>query len=196
MHDHYTDPLRTAALFRDFSGPWGFCGGRAVDLFLDRPVRPHKDVDIAVLRRDQAALYALLTGQGWTPEIAHKGTLTPWPGEYLAPPLHGIWWHNENFQPPFLEVLLNEAENDTFLFRRYTALTRPLGQAFLRTRSGLPVLAPEIVVLYKAGDADRPENTIDFEALLPALMPEQRTWLANALTVLYPNHPWLAKMVG
>ena len=42
-------------LMADF--PNRYCGFWAIDLFLDRPTRPHKDVDIAILRLDQRTLY-------------------------------------------------------------------------------------------------------------------------------------------
>lgn len=189
---HFFEPLCVAGILSDFPAPWGFCGGWAVDLFLDRPVRPHKDVDIAILRRDQIALQHLLTEAGWTLDIAYKGELMPWStGEFLAPPKHGIWGRHTSFQPSFLEVLLNEAEQDRFLFRRNTRFSLPMEQAFFSTRSGLPILAPEIVLLYKAGEVERPENTSDMEALLPALDSRQHNWLVEALTALYPQHPWL-----
>lgn len=193
---HFFEPLCIAGIFSDFPAPWGFCGGWAVDLFLDRPVRHHKDVDIAILRRDQTALQHLLTEAGWTLDVAYKGELTPWStGDILALPKHGIWARHTSFQPSFLEVLLNEAEHNRFLFRRNPRLSLPLEQIFLPTRSGLPVLAPEIVLLYKAGEVERPENTSDMEALFPALDSQQRNWLVEAITTLYPQHPWLTTMI-
>ncbi len=47
-------------LMADFPGRWGFCGGWAIDLFLARPTRAHKDIDLAILRRDQRTLYRYL----------------------------------------------------------------------------------------------------------------------------------------
>ena len=39
---------------------WGFCGGWAIDLFLNRITRSHKDVDIAILRTDQHLVFDFL----------------------------------------------------------------------------------------------------------------------------------------
>lgn len=193
QEQHFFEPFRIAEIFNSFPAPWGFCGGWAVDLFLDRPVRPHKDVDIAILRRDQLLLQTLLTEAGWVLDVAFKGTLTSWQsGDVLELPKHGIWGRHSSFQPSFLEVLLNEAANSRFLFRRNTALSLPIEQTFLRTESGLPILAPEIVLLYKAGETDRPENTTDMEALVPALSAQQRRWFVESLTALNPQHHWLA----
>jgi hypothetical protein len=194
---HFLEPFRIAQIFDRFPFPWGFCGGWAIDLFLDRPLRPHKDVDVAVLRRHQLPLQQLLTGEGWTLDVAFKGGLTPWTtGEFLELPRHGIWGRHDSFQPSFLEILLNEATDTSFLFRRNTSISLSLEQAFLPTQSGLPILAPEIVLLYKSGESERPENRSDMEAVLPALSHQQRQWLNEALTAFSPQHQWLAVIEG
>src|SRR5947207_12481576 len=71
---------------------WGFCGGWAIDLFLNRITRLHKDVDVAILRTDQRLLFAFLRQQGWTLEQAVDGKLYPFQeDEFLTLPVHTIW---------------------------------------------------------------------------------------------------------
>jgi hypothetical protein len=53
------------------------------------------------------------------------------------------------------------------------------------------VLAPEIQLLYKSKGL-RPKDQADFDAVLPALRPEQRRWLRDALTIESPSHTWLS----
>jgi hypothetical protein len=89
-------------------------------------------------------------------------------------------------------VLLNEIDDQTFRFRRDQAVTCPLDQAFVRAASGLPILAPEIVLLYKSSSLE-PDNWADFRAALPALSPARRAWLEVALARTAPSHPWLAE---
>ena len=116
----FPEARAVTALLADFTRPWAFCGGWAIDLFLDRQTRAHKDVDIAVARRDQLRLQAYLAGRGWHLQIAHQGTLTDWqPGEYVELPRHGIWCQNPAAEPDFLEILLNEITTVD------NALTRP-----------------------------------------------------------------------
>jgi hypothetical protein len=69
-------------------------------------------------------------------------------------------------------------------------VTLGLDKAFIRASSGLPILAPEIALLYKSRDLDA-KNWARFHAALPALDAEQRAWLQAALTRLDPAHPWL-----
>src|SRR3989304_4624999 len=49
-----------------------------------------------------------------------------------------------------LEILLNEGEGPRWRFRRDPRITRPLALAGMRTADGVPFLAPEIVLPYKA----------------------------------------------
>jgi len=183
-----------AALLADFPRPWAFCGGWAIDLFLDRQTRAHKDIDVAVARRDQLEAQAYLTERGWRLQIAHQGTLTDWPpGEYLELPRHGIWGRHRSFEPDFLEVLLNEIEDGIFHFRRDQAIVCPLDQAFTRAPSGLSILAPEIALLYKSSSLE-PDNWADLRAMLPALNAARRAWLGATLARHDPRHPWLAEL--
>ncbi len=183
-----------AAMLADLAVPWAFCGGWAIDLFLDRQTREHKDVDVAVARRDQLAVQAYLQERGWHLQVAHQGILPDWPpGEYLELPRHGIWGRHPTFRPDFLEVLLNEIEDDAFRFRRDRTITLPLTRAFLRAPGGLPILAPELALLYKSSSLDA-DNWSDFRAALPALSPESRDWLGAALARTSPGHPWLPEL--
>jgi hypothetical protein len=181
------------ALFATLPCPWCFCGGWAIDLFLGRQTRPHKDVDVAVLRRDQLLCRSHLQGQGWHLEVAADGGFLPWPdGVALESPLHAVWCKHDGFDPPFVEVLLNEVDGGRFVFRRNRSITLPLDRAFLRSADGLPFLAPEVVLLYKSSRAQQYEA--DFQAALPALGRLSRAWLKDSLGMLRPDHPWLESL--
>jgi len=190
-----TEPLQTAQIMADFPAPWCICGGWAIDLFVDCPTRAHKDVDIAILRRDQLALRSYLTARGWILEKAHQGRLFPWrEDEFIELPLHTIWCKDPANRSDFFEILFNEATPTHFLFRRDPAIMLPFNQAFLQLESGLPVLAPEIVLLYKAKSPLQEGNRADFETVLPYLDLDRREWLKAALARLYPGHPWLNRL--
>jgi len=124
------------------------CGGWAIDLFLNRITRHHADVDIAIKREDQLRFQSHMLSNGWHLQIAHQGTLTPWPANaFLELPLHTIWCTREN---EFLELLINEWDANTFRFRRDQSITMPAENASIKTASGFRLLAPEIVLLYKS----------------------------------------------
>jgi len=141
-----------AALLVPLPIMWGFCGGWAIDLFLNRITRSHKDVDVAMLRADQRLVFDTLRQRDWTLEKEVDGKLFPFrEDEFLTLPIHTIWCRKTGCYPDFLEILLNESEGDQFLFRRDRSIRSLLRETFLSSASGFPVLAPEIVLLYKSG---------------------------------------------
>ncbi len=56
---------------------------------------------------------------------------------------------------------------------------------------GIPYMAPEIVLLFKA-KGQRAKDEADFRGALPLLDGEQRRWLNDALDLVHPSHPWRA----
>jgi hypothetical protein len=136
------------ALMRDFPLAWAIGGGWAIDLFLNRVTRQHKDIDIIIFRRDQLAIQQHLKAHGWTLEYVSKsGELTVWKDEqFLELPVHTIWCKHPDHQPDFIEVLFNEIEDDCFVFRRDQTIQLSLSRALMKSESGLPILAPEIAL--------------------------------------------------
>ena len=58
---------------------------------------------------------------------------------------------------------------------------------------GIPYLAPELVLLFKAKHA-RPKDQSDFDQTIPHMTPAQRTALARLLARAHPGHRWLADL--
>ncbi len=180
-----------AAVMAGFNAPWFIAGGWAIDLYLARVTRPHNDVEIAVLRKDQSVLYAHFNG--WLRQKIVAGERVPWQGEELQLPIHEIHCFNGAAEPQQLEVLLNEAENDAWVFRRNQAVRRPLRRSYFTTAAGLRVLSPEIVLLYKSKQPRRKDEQ-DFAAVVGQLAAEQRAWLHAALVTCDAKHVWLASL--
>jgi hypothetical protein len=179
-------PGEVAELLAGFPGPWWIGGGVAIDLWLGRTTRPHKDVDVVVLRRDQAALRDALPA--WDLHVAHEGTLDPWDGRRLELPLSGLWARRNAHGPWELDLLLMETDSDRWLFRRDPSISLPLAQA-----GDAHVLAPEIVLLYKA-KAPREHDEADFAAAAPELPEPRRRWLRDAIAHVHPGNPWLTRL--
>lgn len=195
LPEEFVDVTSVAQVMQDFPHLWFVSGGWAIDLYVERLTRPHKDVDLAIWRRDQRALHTYLTGSGWKLEKACEGLLEPWmEDEFVELPVHTIWCKNANAQPDFFEVLFNEADSRQFFFRRNIAITQPVREAIIQLASGLRILAPEIVLLYKANNHLLEGNRSDFEIVLPFLNSERRTWLREALDEVYPGHSWFSRL--
>jgi Aminoglycoside-2''-adenylyltransferase len=181
--------LQAAAVMQGFRRPWYVAGGWAIDLFIGRVTREHEDVDIAILRGDQAELRSHLAS--WTLEKIVDRQRSPWAeGERINPPAHEIHATREDRSPRHLEILLNESSDGLWRFRRNPAITRPLHRIGMRTPEGVPFLAPEVVLLFKA-KAPVEKDVQDFELVRPRLPSERRRWLRRALETCHPGHPWL-----
>lgn len=177
-------------LMSAYPARWAVCGGWAIDLFLNRVTRHHKDVDIMMLWCDQALVHDYL--EGWTLEVAHDGKLQPWQrGEVLEPPRNTLWCKNPTFQPDFFEILFDEVDDQHFYFRRNRSIKLELEQAFLTSPNGVPIIAPEIALLYKSKNPAHEGNASDFRNALPHLNRTQLAWLKQALTIEYEAHEWL-----
>jgi hypothetical protein len=176
-----------------------FAGGWAIDLFLGKVTRSHKDIDVAIFREHQLALQRYLPG--WRMYIAEAGKLELWePGQIIQLPKHTLWAYgpenacagNVNFEPD-LEVLLNERNSVNWVYRRNPVITLPVHAACLATSDGVPYLAPEIVLLYKA-KGTRDSDHADFQVVLGSLNPEQKQWLREALELDRLGHEWLEQL--
>ena len=56
--------------------------------------------------------------------------------------------------------------------------------------SGIPVVRPEVQLLYMAKGLDA-KNIHDFEVARPRLDHDAASWLADALTITLPDHRWI-----
>ena len=185
--DGFAVPRQVLSLLDGFGKPWWVAGGWAVDLFIGRLTRPHKDIEIALYRHDQLVLQEHLTGWSLRKVVDHRRV--SWlPGELLTLPVHEI--HGRGPDGQALEILLNEYDRGRWVFRRDPTITRPAKLIAARSADGVPFLRPEIVLLYKSRDAG-PNDHADFEQAIPLLDPESRTWLGAALRRHVPGHRWL-----
>ncbi len=183
--------LRMAARMAAFPGRWGIAGGWALDLFLGNVTREHAGIEIAVFRDDQAALHQYLYLNSWTfQQVVGLGNLQPWyRGDYIEPPIHELRATSEDEQEQ-VEFLLNESRGRQWRYRRNQAVTRPAERTIVRGIYNVPVLAPEIVLLYKAADP-RPQDELDLRVTLDHLDETSKHWLTESLRRCHPASPFL-----
>ena len=196
MADHINNwnpmtPGQVHELFCDLSVAWWIAGGWAIDLFLGRRTRPHGDTDVLIRRQDQGAVQDYLFD--WDLYKTHQPGLKPWPkGEVLGPGVNDIWCRRTSESPWRLQLMLLDTSGDSWVFRRNPTIAGPLDAIGRFTPSGIPYLAPEIQLLYKAKDSTLEKNEADFRAVLPYLAPKARDWLRQCLNRCFPGgHPWL-----
>lgn len=186
-------PQEVAAFFASLAAPWWIAGGWAIDLFLGRQTRPHEDVDVLVLREHQHEIRVLF--EGWDMQAATPAP-PEWPfykwetGHVLRPETHDIWCRPSKTAQWAIQLMIADARDEQWVFRRCPEITRPIATIGLTTPDGIPYLSPDIQLLHKAKGM-RPKDVADFLHALPHLDRTSREWLHQALAITHPDHPWL-----
>ena len=212
---------RIGELMSTYRSAWALAGGWAVDAWLGRLTRDHGDVDIAVFESDRQALFELLAG--WQ-LIAHEETKENegadlWDGRPLVVPAHIHARSPEASGPlperfdPFgmrivsvddgfgLDIQLAERSGGDWVLNSEPRIAMPLAECIRQSPWGLPMVAPEVTLFFKAtlyvGTKNhlRPTDEADFTALLPLLTEEERAWLREAVLRVYDGeHPWVGRL--
>lgn len=205
--------LETKELLSAAPFDWAVCGGFAIDLFLGRETRPHGDMDLCAFEKDRPAIQRFMLEKGWNVyEFRGMGKVRPLnpssvsetgrnlmcflPGcdlvQFYPCEEEGLLYHqffpNGLTELNYLEFLFTPTDGNALVFSQSPAIHRELDQAILR-RDGIPYLAPEIALLHKARDPERPESVADFQAAFPNLDPEQKRWYLDSFRRLYPDRP-------
>jgi hypothetical protein len=163
-----------------------------MDLFRGEVTRPHGDVEITIAAAGFPAIRAALSDLEF--EVAGDGHL--WPERSPAFDRYFQTWGREPATGIYrIDVFREPHEGDTWLCRRDQTITRPFSDLIKHTPGGVPYVAPEVALLFKAKHC-RPKDEHDFAGALPLLDPQARSWLIDALHRVHPGHPWLAVLGG
>ena len=185
-------PLAVEDVYQLFSGApfdWCLAGGYAVEQFVGRSLRGHVDIDVVIFRDQQATVRAWL--EDWRLYAADPpGKLRLWSeDEYLPVGVHDIWGHRPEVHAWELQIMLQEVDDQTWIFRRDDRI-RGSRASFIDRSGNMPVIRAEIQLLYKAQHR-LSKDEVDFQACLPLLDPGAKDWLRTRLELLYPaGHPW------
>ena len=212
--------LECNELLKDGGFEYAFCGGYAIELFLDKTVRKHGDIDISVFWDERDKIILFMQSLGWRVyELCGGGkahyisdvanqikakrnifcmtnnceivSLTP----IDEPDMFIVDFdHKGQDKLTFIEFLFNNKDSDRFLYARNHDVSLLLSQAIL-TRHEIKYLAPEMVLLYKSTDIERDGYQTDYDLAIQAMAAEQKNWLKNALEAMNPDgHKWLSNI--
>jgi hypothetical protein len=190
--------LEVAEALGNLRAPFYFAGGWAIDLHLGRVTRDHHDIDALVMRRDHLLLHKALKQFSLKKIIPHpdgkppnRGAIVEWPaGERLELPVHQINAYRTGESEPAFQVMLAESRGSDWIFRRNPDVSMPISKMGFHPLWGLPYLAPEIVLLFKAKHLEA-RDRVDFDHAIPALSVDARRWLRDATEKTHPGHEWL-----
>jgi hypothetical protein len=130
---------------------------------------------------------------GWS-LYAAEGSLTRWHSGEMFPESTSDIWCRRGDGPWEFQLNLVPMTATEWVYRRDERIRGPLETLIIQGPGGIPLIAPEIQLLYKSKLPNRPKDEADFRAVVPALDRARREWLAASLGVLYGTHPWLTAL--
>jgi len=182
------------------TAPWYIAAGWALDLFRGEQTREHEDIEVGLPNSADAFGQVRAALAGCEFEVVGSGMFWPVDSPALEV-MHQTWVSESGLPGPDgqavsvyrLDVFREPHRNGRWVCRRDESIVLPYYQIVRHDRHGIPYLAPQIVLLFKAR-ANRPKDQADFVGVLPLLTPEEREWLAAVLRRLDPGHQWLANL--
>ncbi|GAA2691540.1 MULTISPECIES: hypothetical protein [Actinosynnema] len=106
---------------------------------------------------------------------------------------HQTWVRDPVTDAYLLDVLREPHDGTTWVFRHDPAIRLPRAEVVERTSDGVPRLAPDLVLLFKA-KRPRPKDQADFDRVVPRLPLARRHRLAALLARAHPGHQWLTRL--
>jgi hypothetical protein len=208
---------QACTFLKDRGFDWSICGGGAIDLFLGRQTRIHKDLDIAVYWEDRSSIIEMMLSLDWRVFQACGGGVVQELNRKQDVPfekrnlfcfsanedrvkLELIGHERERYRFglekleqkdfTYVEFLFNERDKEQIYLPGKTDIKRELNKAIFSSSDEVPYLAPEIVLFYKSSyleGTDAADHNQDFDVSLPCFNAEQKQWLRGALEREYPD---------
>ncbi len=190
------DPLPPSEVAKELDGfgrPWWVVGGWAIEAASGYR-REHEDTDISILSTDVASLVEHLRGR-WHVWNNVGGVLHPLGDRWVQgdEPRSQLWLRRDARSPWVLDIPLTPSSNGEWTNKFLDRHVAQVDEVTWIAHDGISYLLPEIVLVYKAR-LRRPKDEPDFEATLPLLTPERRTWMRSALELVAPGHHWLGSL--
>lgn len=181
-------PGEVARRLSGIATPWYVAAGWAVDLFLGGQTREHGDIEIGVPAAGFPDVRARFPGYAF--DAAGSGRIWADAGPDVLAAVHQTWLRDPATGNYLVDVFREPHDGDIWICRRDETIRFPYREIIRHTDDGIPYLAPEFVLLFKA-KAARPKDQADFDAAVPHMTPAQRATLAELLARVHPGHRWL-----
>ncbi|WP_420037228.1 nucleotidyltransferase domain-containing protein [Streptomyces sp. cg28] len=184
-------PSEVAQQLAGIGTPWCVAAGWALDLFRGRRTRAHGDIEIAV----PAASFPEVRQRfpGYVFDGAGSGRIWEDASPEVLAAVHQTWLRDPATGDYLLDVFREPHDGDTWICRRDERIRLPYSEIIHHTKDGIPYLAPELVLLFKAKSTRRKDQS-DFDATVPHMSMAQREMLAELLDLVHPGHSWIADL--
>jgi hypothetical protein len=181
-------PRVAAERLAGLDAPWYVAAGWAVDLFRGGQTRAHEDLEIAV----PADRFDLVAAR--FPDcdfyVPRAGNLHPLTAAN-ADDSHQTWALSRSTGLWCVDVFREPYDGGRWVCRRDESIRLPYDEIIEHDPDGIPYLAPEYALLFKAKLA-RDKDVADLHGALPRLSPTRRQRLHELVARVHPGHPWLA----
>jgi len=166
---------------KDCGVTYVFCGGYALELFANKKIRTHSDIDISIFDEDREKFIDFLLQKGWNAyepvsnpkslaAITHSGNgrasksqcvwaIKPGCTFFKIEPKHiegDIFNYEilsgEQLEFDFMEIIFNKYQDDKFICSKDKNIIRELEKSILYN-NGIPYLAPELILFICANPA-------------------------------------------
>lgn len=203
--------LQTNNFLSGLQIPWAVCGGFALDLFLNREIRKHSDIDICVFENDRDCVFKYMLSNGWniyefrgqgkvralnsklSSEIGRNLMCVKDDCDFVkffpcedSNMLYHEFHHIGITKLNYLEFLFNTINEDNFIFNSELGIKRELTKSIL-FNNGIPYLSPELALLFKSSKSDNKDYQFDFNKTFSNMNDEQKLWFIESMNVLYPK---------
>jgi hypothetical protein len=192
------DPAGMREFFDGFDRPWWVVGGWAIEAFTFEhgtgAPREHEDVDVSILGCDVPALRAHV-GESWQLWNIADGAIRPltdhWPD--VQHPESQIWGRRDAASPWAFDMPLTPDRDGLWTNKKLSGHVAPIEEVTWVAGDGIRYLNPEIVLMFKAR-LGRLKDDRDLDRCLPLLTGPARSWLAESVARLFPDHVWLDRL--
>ena len=184
-------PGEVARRLSGIAAPWCVAAGWALDLFRGTQTREHGDIEIAI----PAASFPEVRGRfaGYVFDAVSSGRIWENAAPDVLAATHQTWLRDPATGNYLLDVFREPHDGETWICRHDETIRLPYADIIHRTQDGIPYLAPELVLLFKAKHA-RPKDQADFDETIPHMTLPERQTLAEFLAHAHPGHHWLANL--
>lgn len=188
-------PADVAVLLADVTTPWYVAGGWALDLCRGEQTREHNDLEVAVPAAEFGDVRRALAGYEF--EAVGDGRLWPVDSPAFARTFQ-TWLSEPDPARPGgrvyrLDVFREPAARGHWMCRCDEQIKLPYPRVIRHSPSGIPYLAPELALLFKARHPQLKDEA-DFAGIVPLLTAQARGWLRRTLGRVHPDHPWIESL--
>jgi hypothetical protein len=171
---------------------WYVVGGWALDLWHGHQTRAHEDLEFCVLAGQSREFRTALIDLDFF--TARNGVLTHLPPTSELPvDAWQLWGADRTTGCWRVDMMIERGTPDLWRYKRDGSLAILRDTAIRKSKTGIPYLAPALVLLFKAKHV-REKDQRDFDAAVARMDPAEKRALRGWLEALHPGHNWIATL--